>query len=138
MGIGESDGMTDRVDLLIVGAGHAGAQAAIALRQQKFEGSITVVGDEPEIPYERPPLSKEYLSQEKTFDRILIRPRNFYDERNIQFSLNAKVVSIDADAHVAALADGRTIRYGKLIWAAGGSPRQIGRATWRERVCQAV
>lgn len=117
--------MTDSVDVLIVGAGHGGAQAAIALRQQKFEGSITIVGDEPEIPYERPPLSKEYLSQEKTFDRILIRPQNFYDERDIRFLLNSRVVSVDADAHVATLADGKAIRYGKLIWAAGGSPRRL-------------
>src|SRR3546814_17787376 len=61
----ESEGMSDKVDVLIVGAGHGGAQAAVALRQHKFEGLIAIVGDEPEIPYERPPLSKEYLSQEK-------------------------------------------------------------------------
>lgn len=52
-------------DVLIVGAGHAGAQAAIALRQAKFEGTIAIVGDEPELPYERPPLSKDYLAGEK-------------------------------------------------------------------------
>lgn len=117
--------MTDKVDVLIVGAGHGGAQAAIALRQQKFEGSITIVGDEAEIPYERPPLSKEYLSEEKTFDRILIRPHTFYDERNIQFILNARVTAIEPEQHVATLADGRAIGYGKLIWAAGGSPRRL-------------
>src|SRR3546814_15911912 len=79
--------MSDKVDVLIVGAGHGGAQAAVALRQHKFEGLIAIVGDEPEIPYERPPLSKEYLSQEKTFDRILIRPRSFYEERDIALVL---------------------------------------------------
>ena len=117
--------MSDKVDVLIVGAGHGGAQAAVALRQHKFEGSIAIVGDEPEIPYERPPLSKEYLSQEKTFDRILIRPRSFYEERDIDLVLNARVTGIDAVAHTATLADGRTISYGKLIWAAGGSPRRL-------------
>jgi 3-phenylpropionate/trans-cinnamate dioxygenase ferredoxin reductase subunit len=117
--------MVDKVDVLIVGAGHGGAQAAIALRQQKFEGTITIVGDEPEIPYERPPLSKEYLSQEKGFDRILIRPRAFYDERNISFILGGRVTSLDAGAHQATLADGSVIQYGKLIWAAGGSPRRL-------------
>ena len=61
-------------DVLIVGAGHGGAQAAIALRQQKFEGSIAIVGDEPELPYERPPLSKDYLAGAKEFERLLIRP----------------------------------------------------------------
>ena len=64
-------------DILIVGAGHAGAQAAIALRQNKYEGSIAIVGDEPEFPYERPPLSKDYLAGEKPFERILIRPPAF-------------------------------------------------------------
>src|SRR3546814_252750 len=117
--------MSDKVDVLIVGAGHGGAQAAVALRQHKFEGLIAIVGDEPEIPYERPPLSKEYLSQEKTFDRILIRPRSFYEERDIELVLNARLTGIDAVAHTATLADGRTISYGKLIWAAGGSPRRL-------------
>ena len=65
-------------DIVIVGAGHGGAQAAIMLRQLKFEGSIAIVGEEPEIPYERPPLSKEYFAGEKPFERILIRPAKFW------------------------------------------------------------
>lgn len=64
-------------DVLIVGGGHAGAQAAIALRQAKFDGSIAIVGAEDGYPYERPPLSKEYLAGEKNFERILLRPRSF-------------------------------------------------------------
>lgn len=64
-------------DVLIVGAGHAGAQAAVVLRQQGYEGTVAIVGDEPEIPYERPPLSKDYLAGEKAFERILIRPATF-------------------------------------------------------------
>lgn len=112
-------------DVLIVGAGHGGAQAAVALRQQKFEGTIALLGDEPEPPYERPPLSKEYLSGEKTFERILIRPQTFYGERNIDLLLDRRVVSVDAAAHRVTLADGSTIGYGKLIWATGGSPRKL-------------
>ena len=61
-------------DVVIVGAGHGGAQAAIALRQNGFAGSIRVIGREPELPYERPPLSKEYLARDKSFERITIRP----------------------------------------------------------------
>jgi 3-phenylpropionate/trans-cinnamate dioxygenase ferredoxin reductase subunit len=76
-----------RYDLVIVGAGHGGAQAAIALRQNEFEGTIVMIGDEPDLPYERPPLSKEYFSGEKTFERILIRPATFWDERNIAMRL---------------------------------------------------
>ncbi|RYD91842.1 MAG: oxidoreductase, partial [Sphingomonadales bacterium] len=112
-------------DVLIVGAGHGGAQAAIALRQNKFEGTIAVVGDEPELPYERPPLSKEYFSGDKSFDRILIRPANFYEERGIEMLLSRRVVSVDAEKHEVTLTDGSTITYGKMIWATGGSPRML-------------
>src|SRR3546814_19155491 len=70
-------------------------------------------------------LFRSYLSQEKTFDRILIRPRSFYEERDIDLVLNARVTGIDAVAHTATLADGRTLSYGQLIWAAGGSPRPL-------------
>lgn len=113
-------------DIVIVGAGHGGAQAAIALRQAKFEGTIAVIGDEPELPYERPPLSKEYFSGEKAFERILIRPAAFWAERNIEMLLNRHVVAVDPVAHSLTTADGATIGYGQLIWAAGGAPRRIG------------
>ena len=66
-------------DVLIVGGGHGGAQAAIALRQAKFEGSIGVLNAENEYPYERPPLSKDYFAGDKAFERIMIRPAAFWD-----------------------------------------------------------
>lgn len=113
-------------DIVIVGAGHGGAQAAIALRQAKFEGTIAVIGDEPELPYERPPLSKEYFSGEKAFERILIRPAAFWVERHVEMLLNRRVVAVDPVAHSVTTADGATIGYGQLIWATGGSPRRIG------------
>ncbi len=113
-------------DIVIVGAGHGGAQAAIALRQAKFEGTIAMIGDEPELPYERPPLSKEYFSGEKAFERILIRPAAFWAERNVEMLLNRRVVAVDPAAHSLSTADGATIGYGQLIWATGGSPRRIG------------
>jgi len=112
-------------DILIVGAGHAGAQAAIALRQNKFEGTIAIVGDEPEIPYERPPLSKDYLAGEKPFERILIRPAAFWPERDVALLTGKRVVSVDPAAHRVATGDGETIGYRSLIWAAGGSPRSL-------------
>ena len=114
-----------RYDVLIVGAGHAGAQAAIALRQNKYEGSIAIVGDEPEIPYERPPLSKDYLAGDKPFERILIRPATFWAERDVTMLTGKRVVAVDPDAHRVTTADGDTIAYGTLIWAAGGSPRSL-------------
>jgi len=112
-------------DVLIVGAGHGGAQAAVSLRQHKFEGSIAVVGDEPELPYERPPLSKEYFSGERSFDRILIRPATFWTERNIEMLLSRRVAAVDPQAHQVTLSDGSTIGYGKMIWATGGAPRKL-------------
>ena len=114
-----------KYDVLIVGAGHGGAQAAVALRQLKFAGTIAIVGDEPELPYERPPLSKDYLSGEKTFERILIRPPAFWDERGISMLLGREVRAIDSLSHRALLADGEAVEYGALIWAAGGRPRTL-------------
>jgi 3-phenylpropionate/trans-cinnamate dioxygenase ferredoxin reductase subunit len=111
--------------VLIVGAGHAGAQAAIALRQNKFDGTIGLVGDEPEIPYERPPLSKDYLAGEKPFERLLIRPAPFWPERDVAMLTGTRIISVDPQAHRATTADGERIGYGKLIWAAGGSPRSL-------------
>lgn len=115
----------DRSDVVIVGAGHAGAQAAVALRQAKFEGSITMLGDEAFPPYERPPLSKEYLAGDKPFDRILLRPEVFWAGKNIDLKLGARVVSVDPAAHHVTLEDGTRHGYGQLIWATGGSPRRL-------------
>ena len=117
--------MDDRYDVVIVGAGHGGAQAAVALRQAKFDGTIAVIGDEAELPYERPPLSKEYFSGEKTFERIMIRPATFWVERNVRMRLGRRVVTVDPRAHLLTLEDGNTVGYGKLIWATGGSPRRM-------------
>ena len=120
-----AEATADHYDVLIVGGGHAGAQAAIALRQNKFEGSIAIVSDEPELPYERPPLSKEYLAGEKTFDRLLIRPETFWAERDVTLLLGRRVTAVDAESHEVATEDGASIGYGKLIWAAGGRPRRL-------------
>ncbi|MDG2535653.1 FAD-dependent oxidoreductase [Sphingomonas sp. HITSZ_GF] len=113
-----------RYDVLIVGAGHGGAQAAIALRQNKFEGTIALLGDEPELPYERPPLSKEYLSGEKVFERLLIRNAAFWEERQVTMLAGRTVTAVDPVAH-SVTADGETIGYGKLVWATGGKPRRL-------------
>jgi 3-phenylpropionate/trans-cinnamate dioxygenase ferredoxin reductase component len=117
--------MSKQFDVLIVGAGHGGAQAAIALRQRGFAGTIGVVGEEPEIPYERPPLSKDYLAGEKDFERILIRPADFWAERGVEMLTGRKVVAVDAAAHRVTCDDGAGIGYGSLIWAAGGHARRL-------------
>ncbi|MFC4292375.1 NAD(P)/FAD-dependent oxidoreductase [Sphingorhabdus arenilitoris] len=112
-------------DVLIIGGGHGGAQAAIALRQQKFEGSIAIINGENELPYERPPLSKEYFSGEKPFERMLIRPSSFWQERRVDMLLGQYVDTVDASAKQVKLNDGREIGYGHLIWAGGGLPRPL-------------
>ena len=115
----------DQADVVIVGAGHGGAQAAIALRQNGFAGSILLVGREPEIPYERPPLSKEYLAREKTFERISLRPEAFWGDKQITLMRSTEVVKVDAAAHQLTLRDGATISYGQVIWATGGDARRL-------------
>jgi 3-phenylpropionate/trans-cinnamate dioxygenase ferredoxin reductase subunit len=115
----------EQYDVLIVGAGHGGAQAAIALRQGKFAGSIAIIGDEPELPYERPPLSKEYLAGDKSFDRILIRQPAFWEERQVMMLPGRRVVAVDPVAHRVTTSDGAEIGYGKLIWATGGHARRL-------------
>ena len=115
----------DHYDVLIVGAGHGGAQAAIALRQKGFAGSIGMAGEEPELPYERPPLSKDYLAGEKASARMLIRPAAFWDERAVTMLPGRRVIAVDAAAHRVLTADGEAIDYGSLVWAAGGKPRRL-------------
>lgn len=112
-------------DVAIVGAGHGGAQAAIALRQAGFTGSVMLIGKEPELPYERPPLSKEYLAGDKEFERLLIRPAPFWAERGIDLALGGEVTAVEPAAHLLRHAGGEDIRYGTLIWATGGEARRL-------------
>ena len=112
-------------DVVIVGAGHGGAQAALALRQNGFAGSVLLLGREAEIPYERPPLSKEYLAREKTFERICIRPAQFWSDKQVTLALGREVVKVDPAAKLLSLADGGEATYGQLIWATGGDPRHL-------------
>ena len=115
-----------KVDIVIVGAGHGGAQAAIALRQGGFAGSVVVIGDEPDLPYERPPLSKDYLAGDKPFERLLLRPPAFWAEREVAFATGERVVHVAPAAHRLTTASGRELEYGALIWATGGTPRRLG------------
>ena len=117
--------MQDRYDVIIVGAGHGGAQAAIALRQMEYGGTIAMIGDEPEPPYERPALSKEYLAGEKPFERILLRPANFWAGRGIDLLTGNRVSAVDPQKKTITLSSDETVSYGKMIWATGGSPRMI-------------
>ena len=111
-------------DVVIVGGGHGGAAMAAQLRQRGFAGSIAMLTAEPELPYERPPLSKEYLAGEKSFDRMLLRPPAFWAERNVGILTTTRVTTVDPAAQTLTTSAG-PIRYTTLIWAAGGDARHL-------------
>ncbi|QGZ64496.1 NAD(P)-binding protein [Paraburkholderia acidisoli] len=111
--------------VVIVGAGHAGGNAAALLRQYGFDGRIVLVGEEPVPPYHRPPLSKAYLKGEAEIERLWLKPRAFYDEQRIELKLGTGVQSIDRAAHTLTLADGSSLAYDKLILATGSVPRAL-------------
>lgn len=110
---------------VIVGASHAAAQLAPILRQEGWEGRIVVIGDEPYIPYHRPPLSKTFLSGEKTLDDIYIRPQMVYDKAEIEFLLNTRVEAIDRENRILSLNNGETLEYDKLALTVGSRVRKV-------------
>ncbi|MEX0342015.1 MAG: NAD(P)/FAD-dependent oxidoreductase [Erythrobacter sp.] len=115
----------EHYDVVIVGSGHGGAQAAIALRQNGHEGSILMVSRDRNPPYERPPLSKEYLAGEKPFERIQIRPEQFWADKGVELRLGRNVNEVDPVARELALSDDTRLSYRKLIWAGGGDARRL-------------
>ena len=112
-------------DVLIVGTGHAGSTAAIQLRQLGYGGSIGLLGAEPCLPYERPPLSKDYLSGKKSREDILFRPRAFWAERHITLIPGERVETVDPAERSVRCSSGAEFRYGDLVWTAGGRPKSI-------------
>jgi 3-phenylpropionate/trans-cinnamate dioxygenase ferredoxin reductase subunit len=114
----------NKPSFVIVGAGQAGAMAAAELRQNGFEGRVVLIGDEPHAPYERPPLSKDVLLQPQTA-RCQLFPDGFYEERNIELRLGARVSAIDIAASAIALADGETLPFDRLLLATGARVRRL-------------
>jgi 3-phenylpropionate/trans-cinnamate dioxygenase ferredoxin reductase subunit len=110
-------------EIVIVGAGQAGAQVAQSLRQGGFEGPLRLIGDEPHPPYQRPPLSKKFLAGEVGAEGLWLRPPAFFTTNNIDHIPNTKVVAIDRAAKRLKLANGDTISYGKLVLATGTNAR---------------
>jgi 3-phenylpropionate/trans-cinnamate dioxygenase ferredoxin reductase subunit len=111
--------------VLIVGAGHAAGEMAIALRMNGYAGAITLVGEEAHAPYQRPPLSKAFLAGEMPRERLHVKSLATYQNANIEFIPGVRVTSIDRIARTVTLADSRTLGYGKLVLATGGRPRQL-------------
>jgi 3-phenylpropionate/trans-cinnamate dioxygenase ferredoxin reductase subunit len=110
---------------VIVGGSLTGATAAITLREEGAEGSVTVIGAEPGLPYERPPLSKGYLRGEVPFEKALVRPAEFYAEHRIEVLSGSRATRIDVPARFVALEDGRRVPFDVLLIATGGRNRRL-------------
>ncbi len=116
--------MSDRNTFVIVGGGMAGAKAAETLRAEGFDGRLVLVGDEPELPYERPPLSKSYLAAgETTLADAEVHDRAYYDEHDVEL-ITRGASALDPGAREVALADGSSVRYDRLLIATGAVPRR--------------
>ena len=111
--------------MVIVGASLAGGSAAVTLRQEGFEGGVVLIGAEPQPPYERPPLSKEYLRSESSFEDALVRAPDFYEENGIETRFGVRATRVDAADKVVELDGGERLVYDKLLVATGGSNRRI-------------
>ena len=111
--------------VVIAGAGHAGGTVAALLRQYSYAGPITLIGEEPIAPYQRPPLSKAWLKGEADADSLALKPLEFYSETGIDLVLGVRVVDIDRAAHTVCLSDGRTLPYSVLIIATGARARAL-------------
>ncbi len=109
----------------MVGAGQAGAWAAVAMRQAGFAGRILLIGDEPWRPYERPPLSKAVLTEDPEPPILYFHPEQRYAELGIELLLGTAVATLEPDAHRVVLADGRALDYDKLLLAVGGQARRL-------------
>lgn len=110
---------------IIIGASHAAAQLVFSLRQEGWQGKITVIGDEASLPYQHPPLSKTFLRGDKAANEIFIRPQAFYEKHNIDFKLDTRVESIQRASKSVILSSGEILKYDKLALCTGSRPRQI-------------
>lgn len=110
---------------IIVGGSHAGAQVAISLRQEGWDAGILVITDEAHLPYHRPPLSKGFVSGDKSLDDILLRPASYFEKHNVEFQFNTTVKSIDRATKQLHTSDGATHTYTKLALTTGARVRKI-------------
>jgi len=109
--------------VVVIGAGQAAAQLAMSLRQGKFAERIVILGDEPHLPYQRPPLSKKFLSERREPDVLYLRPEKFWRDQDVAFELGVRVAAVDPARGRVTLTDGHEIGYGTLVFATGTSAR---------------
>src|SRR5829696_1198413 len=118
--------MAKQETFVIVGASLAGAKAAEALRAQGFDGRIALIGAERERPYERPPLSKDYLRGESPRDKAFVHPESFYAEHGVELRTSTRASGIDAQSREVRLEGGERVRFDRLLLATGAEPRRLG------------
>jgi len=118
-------GQQEQDTFIIVGAGHGAGQAVSSLRSGGFDGRLIVIGDEPYIPYQRPPLSKKFLAGEMEVERLYFKPEKFYQDRNVELMLNTSVTKINRDAKTITTDKGETIAYDKLLLMTGTRVRKL-------------
>jgi 3-phenylpropionate/trans-cinnamate dioxygenase ferredoxin reductase subunit len=111
--------------IAIVGGGIGGWSAASTLREEGFDGRVVLIGDEPELPYDRPPLSKEYLRGEVSREQLLLRPEGWYEEHAVETLLGVRATELRLSDRVLALADGHELAFDRLLVATGGRPRRL-------------
>lgn len=111
--------------IAIVGAGHAAGQFIASLKQHNFSGSVQLIGEESWLPYQRPPLSKKFLSGDITTERLYVKPESFYDDDQIELTLDTRVEQIDASKRQLRTNRGTHCDYDRLVLALGSSPRKI-------------
>ncbi|MEX0300413.1 MAG: NAD(P)/FAD-dependent oxidoreductase [Kordiimonas sp.] len=111
--------------IVIIGGGHAAAQAATSLKQKKFDGEVTLITDEAAVPYQRPPLSKAYLSGDLAAERLPILRETAYEQSGVDVKLNTRAEAIDRDSKTVKLSNGEKVEYDKLMLAVGGHARRL-------------
>src|SRR5882724_9787738 len=116
-----------RSGVVIIGAGQAGFQAAFSLRTEGFDGTVTLVGDEPELPYNRPPLSKAFLTGKGAEDDLPFRPASFFDEHRITMRMGVRAVELRRAEKLVVLDSGESLGYDFLVLATGARVRPITR-----------
>lgn len=117
--------MTTQKTFVIVGAGLAGSKAAEALRTEAFDGRVVLIGEEAERPYDRPPLSKDYLQGKVDKEKIYVHPEKWYAEHDVELRLESRVTGIDLVAHQLIAQNDERIDYDKLLVTTGSSPRVL-------------
>ena len=117
--------MTGARRFIIVGASLAGAKAAQTLREEGFEGSVVLLGEESVRPYERPPLSKDYLQGNAGLDKVFVHDENYYDDHEIELRLSSPVQSLDTKNQSVVLVSGERLDYDSVLLATGATPRRL-------------